>query len=675
MTYSVVMKSAQVAAGAALLQFGPFMYAQAPSPVKTLGPVVTQPAASAAAGKQPATSSAVPSPGSHAMTAEDIGAFLDGMVPQQLALENIAGAVVIVVKDGTVLFQKGYGYADMETLQPMTADGTLVRPGSVSKLFTWTAVMQQVEAGKIDLDRDINDYLDFKIPATYLKPITMRNLMTHTSGFDEVEKDLFVDQPRPSISTDDYIRTHLPRRVYPPGTTPAYSNYGATLAGYIVERVSGIPFDDYVDTHIFGPLAMTHTTFCQPPPEQLLAMTSKAYTLATEKPKPYEIINAEPAGSSLTSAVDISHFMLAHLQGGEWNGVRILKPETAALMHSRQFGVNPVLSHMALGFYEENRNGHRIIGHAGDTNYFHSDLHLIQDANLGFFMSYNSAGRGNADTDRKEIFNSFLDRYFPYTVPAASKPADAAGDAKLVAGEYIGSRRSVTTILSAFFFPGNLKVVPGQDGTIVVDGLKGEDQVPRIWEEIGPLLYRTRNGQSLVGFTRDSDNRLVLSFDYPFEVFTRVGLADSKGFNLLLLEIVSLILLLTLICWPVSAWMRRHYGHPLALTHWQQWLRRTIRIVVAIDVVFILCWAAVVVASGGKPLFAASLDPMFRVIQVIGWIGSLGTLMILYAVVTSWRTAGEWWLTHMGYVAVALSAVGFSWFLLHWHLLAFSLRY
>jgi len=669
MKYGIFPKGVQVATLiAAAFLFGPSMDSQGPSPAKTLGPSTTHTT-------QPTTSSAVAPAGSHAMTAQDLEAFFDGMVPQQLALENIAGAVVIVVKDGNVLLQKGYGYADVETRRPMTADTTLVRPGSVSKLFTWTAVMQQVEAGKIDLDRDINDYLDFKIPATYPKPITMRNLMTHTTGFDEVEKDLLVDQPRPSISTDDYVRSHLPRRVYAPGTTPAYSNYGATLAGYIVERVSGIPFDDYVDKRIFGPLGMTHSSFRQPPPEQLKSMMSKAYTLATENPKPYEIINAEPAGSSLSSAVDMSHFMLAHLQNGEWNGVHILKPETVALMHSRQFGANPALSHMALGFYEENRNGHRIIGHAGDTNYFHSDLHLIQDANVGFFMSYNSAGRGNADTDRKELFNSFLDRYFPYTVPAAPRLANAAEDAKLVAGEYIGSRRSVTTMLSSFFFSGNLQVVPRPDGTVLVKGLNGESQVPRIWEEIGPLLYRVQGGQSLVGFTRDSGNRLVLSIDYPFEVFTRVGVANSKGFNLLLLEMVPLIFLLALISWPVSAGIRRHYRYSPALTPEHRRLRRAILIVVAIDFLFTLCWAGVIIAAGGKPLFSASLDPMFRAIQVIGWIGSIGTFVVLYAVVKSWRSAGAWWLTHAGNVAIALSVVGFSWFLLHWHLLHLSLRY
>ncbi|MDQ2925252.1 MAG: beta-lactamase family protein, partial [Acidobacteriota bacterium] len=113
----------------------------------------------------------------------DIGAFLDGLMPLTLERDDIAGAVVSIVKDGKVIFAKGYGYADVKAKKPMSATDTLVRPGSISKLFAWTAVMQQVQAGKIDLDRDVNDYLDFKIPAKFGRPITMRDLMTHSAGF------------------------------------------------------------------------------------------------------------------------------------------------------------------------------------------------------------------------------------------------------------------------------------------------------------------------------------------------------------------------------------------------------------------------------------------------------------------------------------------------------------
>jgi CubicO group peptidase (beta-lactamase class C family) len=622
---------------------------------------------------KPASSGAPAQPDSHALTADDLSAFTDGIVPMQLKRENIAGGVVIVVKDGKVLFEKGYGYADVDKKTPVTPQ-TLFRPGSVSKLFTWTAVMQLVEQGKIDLDRDVNDYLDFKIPATYPKPITMRNLMTHTPGFEEAIKDLIVTKGSAPVSIGEFLKTHMPKRIYPPGTTPAYSNYGATLAGYIVERISGMPFDDYVEKNIFLPLGMTHTSFRQPLPAKMQPFMSSGYALGSDPSKAYEIIRAEPAGSSATSAEDISHFMIAHLENGEYNGVRILKPETIALMHSAQFAVIPALPHMCLGFYEQTRNGHRMIGHGGDTQYFHSDLFLMPDQDLGFFVSFNSAGRGETE-QRANLFNAFLNRYFPYTVPPGVKQPDAAVDAKLVAGEYQTSRRPATNILSFFSFLENLKVTPGKDGTIVVDGFKGINQVPKTWEEIGPLLYREKDGQDLVGFTRDADGRMVLAMDYPFMDWTRISLADSKSFNIGVIIFVSIVSLLTLILWPVSAWIRKHYRHPLALDREQRLLRIGIRIVAAFDLLFILCWTGILVASGGNPLFDSSFDSTLRLVQLIGWVGSLGTLLILFAVAKTWRSAGEWWLSHAGNVAIVLSAVLFSWFLLHWHLLHFSILY
>jgi CubicO group peptidase (beta-lactamase class C family) len=628
-------------------------------------------------GPHPKTSPASPSPatpGTHALTAEDLAAFLDGFMPLQLHRENIAGAVVLVVKDGQVLYEQGYGYADVAKKTPVSPSQTLFRPGSVSKLFTWTAVMQLVEQGKINLDENINTYLDFKIPDTFPQPITMRHLMTHTAGFEESVKDLIVQPGAPTPSLRDYLVVHMPQRVFAPGAIPAYSNYGATLAGYIVQRLSGMPFDDYIEQHIFTPLRMTHSTFRDPLPPALAPLMSTGYALASDPGKPFERITVVPAGSSSVSAEDISHFMLVHLQQGQYQGAAILSPATTALMHSPQFALHPQLPHMCLGFYEETRNGHRIIGHGGDTQWFHSDLHLMQDQNLGFFVSYNSAGRGEIDA-RGALFQAFLDRYYPYSVPPASPQPSAVQDAKTVAGEYIMSRRPVTNILSFSGFLENPTVTAAKDGAITVDILKGINQLPKTWVEIGPLLYREQNGQGLVAFTRDSRNRLVLSTDFPAEAATRVSLADNKIWNYGLLAFIAVICLGALLSWPIAAWIRRHYNRPLALSRQQKRLRLAIRAVAFFDAAFLASWTALFLSSGGEPLFDAHLDPMLRLFQLIGWLGVLGTLVVLYAVLKTWRSPGEWWLSRTGNTAIAIAAISFTWFLLHWHLLHLSLQY
>src|SRR5581483_7570422 len=206
---------------------------------------------------------------------------------------------------------------------PVDPERTLFRPGSVSKLFTWTAVMQLVEQGKIGLDTDINQYLDFKIPARDGKPVTMRNLMQHTAGFEEQEKGIISADPH-SRGFEALLKQWVPTRVFAPGTTQAYSNYGASLAGYIVQRVSGEPFAAYIEKHIFEPLDMKLSSFRQPLPAALSPLMSKGYEVASAEPRPFEIVGPAPAGSLASPAVDMAHFMIAHLQDGEYNGKRIL---------------------------------------------------------------------------------------------------------------------------------------------------------------------------------------------------------------------------------------------------------------------------------------------------------------------------------------------------------------
>ena len=316
------------------------------------------------------------------LTADDVNAWLDGYAPYALHVGDIAGAVFAVVKDGKIVTQRGYGYADVAKKTPVDPKLTLFRPGSVSKLVTWTAVMQMVEQGKIDLDGDVNQYLDFKIPPLDGKPITMRNLMQHVAGFEEQAKNIISEDPK-APGYEELLKQWVPTRVFVAGSTPAYSNYGASLAGYIVARVSGESFDDYLDKHIFAPLDMKHSTFRQPLPADLEPLMSKGYNVASEEPHAFEIIGPAPAGSLSAPAEDMAHFMIAHLQNGEYQGVRILKPETAEMMHNSPLTVLPPLNRMELGFFETNVNGREVIAHLGDTEHFHTSLHLFLKEKIG----------------------------------------------------------------------------------------------------------------------------------------------------------------------------------------------------------------------------------------------------------------------------------------------------
>lgn len=619
-----------------------------------------------------------PNAASHPLTGADIEAFLDGLLPLQLDRENIAGCVVAVVKDGQVIFEKGYGYSDVKARKAVSPTDTLFRPGSISKLFTWTSVMQLVEQGKLDLDRDVNDYLDFKIPPAFNKPITLRNLMTHTPGFEETDKDLITDNPADNMPLDRYLKNHVPRRIFSPGTTPAYSNYGATLAGYIVQRVSGQPFDDYVEQHIFQPLRMTHSSFRQPLPPSLQPLMSQGYKTGSGEAKKFEFVVPAPAGALAASADDITRFMIAQLQDGRFEGTQILQAQTAQQMHTRQTQTwsNPALNGMALGFYEETRNGHRIIGHGGDTIYFHSDLHLVPDAQLGFFISYNSAGSGQGGSPRGAVWRAFLDRYFPYGIPEIKPPASAADDNRSVLGSYITSRRCDSCILRGAALSSEITFKAGPDGSIVASALKGPNLQPRHWKEIAPLVYRDVNSQEKIAFTRMPDGVMRMAAGADIVVDERVPWYLTTNFVLFLLGGSAIFFALTLVLWIITALVRWHYAGPAM----PDTLGAPTRI--AVRLVFLLALAAMAgwfwfFSLAGDNLSALSThsDTKLHLLQVLTLLALILMVIPIIAMLRALLRGAMWWWSRVFYTLAGLAAIAFCWIVILCQLLDFSLRY
>ena len=610
----------------------------------------------------------------HPLTATDVETFLDGFVPLQLELDDIAGATISVVKDGKVLFAKGYGYADVAKKQPVSADTSLFRPGSISKLMTWTAVMQMAEQKKVDLDADVNTYLDFKIPEAFGKPITLKHLLTHTPGFEEVIKDLFVDNSKP-VNLGQYLKTHIPRRIFAPGTVSAYSNYGAALAGYIVERVSGRPFNQYVDENIFKPLGMTHSSMDQPLPASLAPLMSKGYRSASGEPKPFEAVGPAPAGSLSSTAADMAKFMIAHLEGGQYNGASILRPETVSLMHSRLHVLNPAANAMAYGFYEESKNGHRIIGHGGDTELFHSSVHLVPDAHLGFFISYNSAGTGKSEP-RGQLWAAFMNRYFadPH-VPQTLSTAKA--DAMSVAGSYFPSRRAEGSLLRAAAVMEEIMVTPMPDGTITTTLLKRPSGKPMALREVAPLVFQDAEGADYLAFQRDSSGRMELMYSpYPLFIYSRVGLSQDRKVLVPVLLISLGLMALALLLWPVAAIARKHYQRPLDLTPQQRRLRIGVKIVLALDILFVAGVAGTVLYGlTNIAAFNSALDKWIYLAQFIGVLGAIGTLVVLYDAINAWLSTNRTIWYKLNATLLTLACFGLLWFSLAGHLFHFTSKY
>ncbi|WOF44422.1 beta-lactamase family protein [Sphingopyxis indica] len=408
--------------------------------------------------------------------------FVDGVLAQQLATREVAGAVVTVVKGGKVLFTRGYGFADVDRGIPVNGQKTLFRPGSVSKLITWTGLMQQVEAGKVDLDADVNRYIDFTIPPFEGQPIRVRDLLSHTPGMSDLRYDE-KDWAKPE-TYQSFLKTHIPERLWAPGTEISYSNYGAALAGYIVERVSGEAFPDYVTKHIFQPLGMTHTTFVEPLTGENAANMALGYKFVDGRfeAKPYERYDKiMPAGSAASTAPDMARFMLAMLGGGALDGKRILTPESVALLESDSVANAPGLPGMAHGFMVAREKGPRLVGHGGNTMDFHSYLLLAPEADLGFFVSY-TGGEGSYGA-RTELSDAIIGRLFPQQ--PAQRWTQASQTPPL--GAYRSNRRDYSRPADP---EGDLKLSAIDEHRILVEGHGPKT----VWEQIGPNLYEQATG-------------------------------------------------------------------------------------------------------------------------------------------------------------------------------------
>jgi CubicO group peptidase (beta-lactamase class C family) len=626
------------------------------------------------------TSADVQTADTRVLTREDAEAWLDGFLPYALATGDVAGAVVVVVKDGSTLLQKGYGYADVAARKPVDPATTLFRPGSISKLATWTAVMQLVEQGKLDLDADVNGYLDFKIPARDGQPVSLRNCMTHTPGFEERVKDLIVPEGTPFAPLDEYLKEWVPTRIFAPGTTPAYSNYATALAGYIVARVSGLSYDDYIEQHIFKPLGMEYSTFRQPLPERLREFMANGYTLASDgEAKPFEVVVAAPAGSQASSGADMARFMIAHLQKGAFGDARILKEETAEQMHTTALTILPRVDRMLLGFYEQQRNGRRIISHAGDLAYFHSDLFLFIDDGVGLFISMNSSGKEGAPGKiRKAVFEQFADRYLPGpTFDGKVDPQTAAEHARMMSGLYQVSRRLETNFLRLLGLASPVKVFTNGDGTISVSMAMNVAGTPIKWREVEPFVWRDVDGESFLSAKVEDGRVTQFGFEWvsPFMVFEPMPASISPAWLTPALLAGLIALVLTTLAWPISALTRRRYGVPYGLTGPDAATHRRIRIAATAAIVMFIIWGVLVSLIAGDKLRSSTGDILLWIVQILSAIVFFGAAAIgVWNAIIVTRSTRKWYAKTWA-VLLALALLVVLWVALAFHMIAFDVNY
>ena len=603
----------------------------------------------------------------------ELEAFLDDLFAQEMKEYHIAGAAVAVVKDGKLFFTKGYGYADVENKVPVDPEQTLFKVGSVTKLFTWTAVMQLVEQGKLDLDADINEYLDFRIPDTYPQPITLKHLIAHTSGFEQRLLGSLVMDPKDLMPVREGLISYMLARVRPPGESAGYSNYNAMLAGYIVARVSGQPYDQYIQEQIFNPLGMDHSTAQWSTPIDLRPYESLGYTYADDAFQVFPDHTGQPAGlpsgAVQASVTDMARFMIAHLQNGCYGDEDmtkgcILKESTAKQMHGTLYTPDPRLLGTAYGFFDFSDNGQRTLGHGGYFPPMRSELLLLPDQNLGVFVAYNT----DINILTRQHFGfqrAFFDHYYPAAeVQATQPPADFAERAGQFVGSYGTTDGSETTLLKIMALGDATKISVSGDGALVFT------YYGREWRflEVEPLYLRQVDGPFHILFREDERGRIThMFFDLiPFLAFVKLDWYETPGFHLAL-ALICILIFLTMI--PVALFRairnRRPGGDRRPAP---RGARAAYRIILGISLLNLLFLFGTAL---GVPRIMQNilLDPplIMKIALGLGILSAALTIGALVYTVLAWKNSYWNAAFRLYYTLVTVAAVAFVWFLNYWN--------
>ncbi len=566
-------------------------------------------------------------------------AYLDGVVAAQFSDYQLAGMTFALVRNGQLVLSKGYGFADLENKIAVDPARHLFRPGSTSKLFTWTAVMQLVEQGKLDLNAPVADYIhQFEIPNEFNQPLTLTHILTHSPGFEDGALGyLFADNPEDLVPLADSLAAHVPNQIWAPGTYSAYSNFSTALAGLAVANVSGLSFEEYIAKNILEPLGMAHATFEEPLPERFEADMSIGYTIVNGglQPLGFEYIkNFGPAGALSATAEDMARFIIAHVSQGAFEGTRILKPETTDLMHSRLFAHHPAVAGMAHGFYEIRRNGQRFIGHGGDTIVFHSELVIEPNSDFGFFLSFNAADGGVA---RQAVTNAVLDYFFPGDggeAPVIPAEPLAGSDARIknIIGAYRLNRRSYTQLEALPGLGGDLAIEPAGDGAIKLNAgpLSGR------FVEVEPFVFRQQGRQELLVFQADEQGKVSRGFigSLPIMVAEKLTFAERASTHQLVIMLTLLAALFVLI----NATRSRGGVKQTPTTGAALWAKRSLVTTAIINLSFAVSLTAVFIAADTDRLIFDFPPAGTAAMLVLPILSIILTAVCVLLLVPVWRT-------------------------------------
>ena len=598
-----------------------------------------------------------PNPAAPQITVENVAAFFDTAFDVQRQDHEVTGAVVSVVYRGEVLFKGGYGWADLEKRVPADPDRSLFRLASISKPFVWTAIMQLVEQGRLDLEDNVNSYIDFQIPATFEAPIRIRHLLDHTPGFEENGTGSQARTAEDLLPLGEYLAAMAPARVRPPGEHVSYSNYGAALAGHIVERVSGLSWADYVDENILKPLQMNSTNT-----QNLLVADFSArhaigykYQAGRFVSTPFAFMHDTPAGHMSSTADDMTRFMLAHLNGGAYGEARILSEVTTRQMQTPLYAPHDGISPVLHGFYRSDRNDQIVFGHGGDVNQFHSQMSLIPGHELGVFVSFNSDPGSAA---RSNLMAAFIDHFFPVAFLRAA-PEAIAVNLEDYAGQYIPLRGNVSTFERLSILVDSLSMSVQDDELLVIGRNTNR------WRAIAPDRLTARYTDRTMVFERnESGNVSHVLIGSPFGTYKRVNGLDAPGNIRMLIAFAVMVALLAVIGYSYRVIRRAPVVKRLpARDVFIGWLYALALVGLNAHLVLIL--------TGDTDEFAYGVPLAAHINLLLINVNMLIGVAVIFFSIRQWVTGIGSLNARLRYSALALAAIVYLWIAYYFNLLAY----
>ena len=598
-----------------------------------------------------------PNPAAPQITAENVAAFFDTAFDVQRQDHELTGAVVSVVYRGEVLFKGGYGWADLEKRVPADPDRSLFRIASISKTFVWTAIMQLVEQSKLDLEDDVNSYIDFQIPATFEAPIRIKHLLAHTPGFEEKGIGSRARTAEDLLPLGEYLATMQPARVRPPGEHVSYSNYGAALAGHIIERVSGLSWADYVDENILKPLQMNSTNTQSPLVADFSARHAIGYKYQAGRfvSTPFAFENDAPAGHMSTTAADMTRFMLAHLNGGAYGEARILSEETTRQMQTPLFALHDGISPVLHGFYRSDRNDQLVFGHGGDVNQFHSNMSLIPGHELGVFVSFNSDPGAAA---RSNLIAAFVDHFFPVAFLRAA-PEAIAVNLQDYAGDYIPLRANVSTFERLSIIVNSLSISV-RDDELLVSGRNTNR-----WRATAPDRFTARYTDRTMVFERNKSGKVShVLIGSPFGTFKRVNGLDAPGNIRSLMAFAVMVALLAVIGYSYRVFSRAPVVNRLpARDVFIGWTYALALVGLNVQLVLIL--------TGSVDEFAYGVPLNVHINLLLINVNMLIGVAVIFFSIRQWLTGIGSLNARFRYSALALAAIVYLWIAYYFNILAY----